>query len=144
MERVRRMPLGGLRLTSSSSRRLVCLLAILGLETVLIIYRSRGFLHVHDSGGGWWQKSSDAQVPGRLPAFSEGQLHRMAVGSSAELPDHSHSVPDCELLSYCHIDGHQLTSQQPFVSTIGIFWTAYLSMNNASEEVIATPGSSPA
>ncbi|CZT24574.1 probable peroxisomal membrane protein MPV17 and related proteins [Ramularia collo-cygni] len=34
--------------------------------------------------------------------------------------------------------------QIPFVSTIGIFWTAYLSMNNASEEPMATPGASPA
>lgn len=39
---------------------------------------------------------------------------------------------------------HQLIPKQPFVSTVGIFWTAYLSMNNASEEVVATPGSSPA
>ncbi|SMQ47005.1 unnamed protein product [Zymoseptoria tritici ST99CH_3D7] len=34
--------------------------------------------------------------------------------------------------------------QIPFVSTIGIFWTAYLSMSNSSDEPVATPGASPA
>lgn len=34
--------------------------------------------------------------------------------------------------------------QIPFVSTIGIFWTAYLSLTNSSDEPIVTPGGSPA
>jgi len=34
--------------------------------------------------------------------------------------------------------------QIPFVSTIGIFWTAYLSLTNSSDEPVVTPSASPA
>ena len=37
-----------------------------------------------------------------------------------------------------------LTLSQPFVSTIGIFWTAYLSLSNASDEPVESPLRSPA
>lgn len=50
-----------------------------------------------------------------------------------------------QLVSFCPIDDHLrkkyvLTNElnQPFVSTVGIAWTAYLSLTNASEEA-ATP-----
>ena len=37
----------------------------------------------------------------------------------------------------------QLTRSQPFVSTIGIAWTAYLSLTNSAEEPVTPPPTSP-
>lgn len=70
------------------------------LRKVLTMRRSRGVLHIHDGSGGRREEGSGPQVSGRLPALTESQLYRMAVGSSAELPGHANPVPDRELHSY--------------------------------------------
>ena len=98
--------------------------------------RSCMLLHVHDSRRRRWQASRNAQVPGRVPSGFEGQFHGLASGADPQLPLRADTASDCESHDSIQLDS-ELTATQPFVSTIGIAWTAYLSMaNSVSEELI--------
>lgn len=58
----------------------------------------------------------------------------MASGADAQLPSNTDSIPDRECTYFTNRRRSMLTLSQPFVSTIGIFWTAYLSMTNSAED----------
>lgn len=102
-----------------------------------IITRSGVLLLLHDGCRGRRKESLDAQVPGRLSANPQGQLCPLARCSDSELPCRTYPVPDCEYycdktLVHCYTDISFFF--QPFVSSVGIAWTAYLSLTNSSEE----------
>ena len=96
------------------------------------VIRTCVFFHFHDSCGRRREKSSCAQVPRRLSACTESQFHALACYSVLELQRGSFTVSDSKygLLAQNVL----LTRLQPFVSTVGIFWTAYLSVTNSSDE----------
>lgn len=98
------------------------------------------FLLIHDLCRGRKPKIVSSQVAGRVPANVEGQLCPVARGTNPQLPGGADSVSDCT--SHCLpavaglVVSPRLTSLvgQPFVSTVGIAWTAYLSLTNSAED----------
>ena len=68
---------------------------IIVLASMLTMYhRSGSILHLHDCRRRRRQASCDAQVPRRLSACTQSQLHSLAVGTDAELQSHPDSIPD--------------------------------------------------
>ena len=103
--------------------------------TNYICHRAGYILHLYDRSRRWGSTSGRKEVPGRLCARSQGQLLSLARGADAQLQSYSHSIPDCKkLLSWRRLLYDTNMATQPFVSTIGIAWTAYLSLTNSSDE----------
>ena len=97
--------------------------------------RNRMFLHCDDRCRRWRTTSSNPQTPRYVPANSQGQLHGLAVSSDHQFPTNANTIPTGKLLQCIRL--LVLTSIQPFVSTVGIAWIAYLSLSNAAEEADA-------
>lgn len=109
-----------------------------GLVLSFVLTSPRRFgllLHLHDDRRGRREESVDTKIPGCVSADSQGQLRVVASCPDPQLPGRSHPIPDRKPSCSFFVLFYMLTLDQPFVSSVGIAWTAYLSLTNSAEEV---------